>query len=120
MKEEVKKGEVQLIGTVKTHPKRSVSKNGLGLCTLDVAMPKKWKDPRGQQHVGRDYVYRVRYVGDKAIQASNYKIGDRVSVSGTIDKKNYMNNWERERKYWAYIQGTDLKIQPKKKKAVVL
>lgn len=98
-----------MIGTVKGHPKKSLSKDGTGLCTLDVAMPKTWTDEEGKVHTGRDYLYRVRYAGDTAIAASRRTSGDRVSIVGRIDKKNYMKNWERERKYWAYIQGTEIR-----------
>ena len=112
-------GNVIMIGKVKGHPKKSLSKDGTGLCTLDICMPKRWTDAEGKEHTGRDYLYRVRYAGDMAIEASRRTNGERVYVVGQIDKRNYMRNWERERKYWAYIQGSEIR-SPQKKTAVIL
>ena len=109
--------EISMVGVVKGYPKRSIAKNGVPLCTLDIAMPKAWVDDNGDLHRGRDYIYRVRYSGELAKTAAGHESGTRVLVTGRIDGKNYMKNWEREKKYWAYILGTTLK---EKKKAVVL
>ena len=109
--------EIRMIGVVKGHPKRSIAQNGIPLCTLDITAPKSWVDHNGDEHRGRDYVYRVRYAGDLAKSAAQYESGTRVLVTGRIDGKNFMKNWEREKKYWAYILGTELKH---KRKAVIL
>jgi len=109
--------DIRMIGKVKGNPKRSLSKHGVPLCTLDISTPKKWTDAQGKVHVGRDYLYRVRYSGEMAKSAAQYESGDRVLVVGRIDEKNYLKNWERERKYWAYILGTEHRH---KKKVVIL
>ncbi len=109
--------KIRMVGVVKGYPKKSLAKNGVPLCTLDVTTPKSWIDHNGDEHRGRDYVYRVRYAGEMAKTAARHENGDRVLVIGRIDGKNFMKNWEREKKYWAYILGAEVKH---KKKAVIL
>ena len=109
--------EIRMVGVVKGHPKRSIARNGVPLCTLDIATPKQWVDNNGDLHRGRDYIYRVRYSGEMAKTAAGHEVGARVLVTGRIDGKNYMKNWEREKKYWAYILGDTLKV---KKKVAIL